>query len=257
MNNNKKTTSKNSGVKKKNKNSKVTYLTSLEQKILTSNLGEKLKKERLEVKVAESALKDAQKNTIIAEESFNSSREDVLVIKEQFMKLQNDLKIAKIEADKSDSEAKRRDMQLLEQTIKAQESVSKRLEEEYQETLRQIEQAESKALKARKDSEETYNKISDEVLSDVEQNMREKIEDELDEIGEKTQVIDMVRTRIDHDQAMEDELNLLRLKNEEADIRQQVAKAESNFLNETSEESKEAYTKEQLGLGQSGLRNIK
>ncbi|MCK5807277.1 MAG: hypothetical protein KAG91_02700, partial [Mycoplasmataceae bacterium] len=193
------------------KANKIQYLTTFEQKILNSNLGEKLKKERLEVKVAENSLKNAQQKAVKAEGSFNDARESALVLRENYMKLQNELKMAKIDASESSSEARRREIELIEQTVRTQSAISKRLEEEYQNTIQQIEEVEAKALSARNESEDTYNKISEEVLSDVEISMRSQIEEELDELGERTRVVNLVRDDQQQNASLEDELQYMKL----------------------------------------------
>ena len=230
------------------KANKIQYLTTFEQKILNSNLGEKLKKERLEVKVAENSLKNAQQKAVKAEGSFNDARESALVLRENYMKLQNELKMAKIDASESSSEARRREIELIEQTVRTQSAISKRLEEEYQNTIQQIEEVEAKALSARNESEDTYNKISEEVLSDVEISMRSQIEEELDELGERTRVVNLVRDDQQQNASLEDELQYMKLRNQEAIINTDAAREEAEFLQDADEESKEVYAKEQMGL---------
>ena len=235
---------------------RIKHLTSFEQKILASNLGERLRKERLEVKVAEKSLKSAQTKAISAETALNDAKETSLTLREEFMKLQNELKLAKIDADESSTEARRREIELIEQTVRTQAVVSKRLEEEYQNTIKQIEEVEEKALAARNESEETYNKISEEVLSDVEIDMKTKIEDELDEMGERTRVVDLMRDGIDNGESFDDELEYMRLKNNEAIVNTQVAKEEAEFLKDADEVSKTSFARGKMGLSE-GNNNFK
>ena len=231
---------------KKPAQNKVRSLTTFEQKILDSNLGERLKKERLEVRVAEKSLKSAQVKAVKAEEILNDAKETSLTIREEFAKLQNELRLSKIEADESSSEAKRREIELIEQTVRTQAAVSKRLEEEYQITIKQIEDVEAKALLARHKSDDTYNKISEEVLSDVEINMKTQIEDELDEMGDRTRVMDLVRSGVESGITMEEELQYMNLRNQEAIVSTDAAREEASFLKDADGASKEAYAKEVL-----------